>query len=225
MKRRAFVITGTLAAASAVPLFLPHPKLLADELGDLKLEEAVPNEFGTWRRVSNQQPFILPDDQATLLKRIYTDNLSLTYENERSEVVMLTLAYGRKQTDSVSVHHPEVCYSAQGFSVTKVEYEELILEGKPLPVRKLTARLSERVEPITYWVTIGEMVASSKNQERIIRAKYKYTGFVPDGLLVRVSNIVSVQGRAADLIHLDFILGLYKVLPPRVRNRFFGIGR
>ena len=32
---------------------------------------------------------------------------------------MLMIAYGESQSDRLQLHHPEVCYTAQGFRVTR----------------------------------------------------------------------------------------------------------
>ena len=76
---------------------------------------------------------------------------------------MLMVAYGESQSDSLQLHHPEVCYTAQGFRVSRTSPLRLEYSPSepPLKATRLVAQREERIEPITYWMRIGYDNSSS----------------------------------------------------------------
>ena len=50
---------------------------------------------------------------------IYNQEVSRAFVDKEGHVVMLMIAYGESQSDRLQLHHPEVCYTAQGFRVTR----------------------------------------------------------------------------------------------------------
>ena len=70
---------------------------------------------------------------------------------------MLMVAYGESQSDRLQLHHPEVCYTAQGFRVSRTSAIKLDYSpsAPPLKLTRLVAQREERVEPISYWMRIG----------------------------------------------------------------------
>src|SRR5579871_1683637 len=54
---------------------------------------------------------------------------------------MLMVAYGESQSDRLQLHHPEVCYTAQGFRVSKTSSAKLAYSPSepPLKVTRLVA--------------------------------------------------------------------------------------
>ena len=105
---------------------------------------------------------------------------------------MLAIAYGKDQSESSQVHTPEYCYPAQGFAVTptingSIEY----VGGKHSVVQLIATGMGgTRVEPITYWIVIGDhIVTKGQKQRRNARFYYGFNGFIPDGIFFRVSSI------------------------------------
>ncbi len=101
---------------------------------------------------------------------------------------MLSIAYGRDQTDSVGAHMPEGCYSGQGFAVNSISKQQLNTAEGNIPVMRLLARKSDRIEPITYWLTTGKKVGYPGWETKKIKLQYALSGSIPDGLLMRVSS-------------------------------------
>ena len=48
---------------------------------------------------------------------IYNQEVSRASCDKDGHVIMLMIAYGESQSDRLQLHHPEVCYTAQGFRV------------------------------------------------------------------------------------------------------------
>jgi EpsI family protein len=59
----------------------------------------------------------------------------------------------------------------------------------------LLARKSNRIEPITYWLTTGKKVGYPGWETKKIKLQYALSGSVPDGLLMRVSSVTASTDR------------------------------
>jgi len=77
------------------------------------------------------------------------------------------------------------------------------------------------VEPITYWITVGDTNASQGWQRKLARLRYGLTGKVPDGILVRVSSISSDTSHAFAQ-QAAFIAGLLGSMNDASRKRLIG---
>ncbi len=102
---------------------------------------------------------------------------------------MLAIAYGGDQRDSMQVHKPEVCYPAAGFQVLKLAAGAFDTGFESIPVKRMLAAQGDRVEPVIYWITVGDTVAVNSLEWKLAQLKYGLTGKVPDGLLFRVSSL------------------------------------
>ena len=109
---------------------------------------------------------------------------------------MLSIAYGGDQSDTMQVHRPEICYTAQGFQILKEAVGQMGTQYGTLPVKRLLARAGSRNEPITYWVTVGDKAAHVGLEQKIAQLRYGLTGKIPDGMLVRVSTIGADEAHA-----------------------------
>lgn len=208
-----------LIAAGLTFAITPREKV-ADSKPKIDLEILIPGQFGEWRIDKSVVPLqISPEVQANL-DRIYNQILSRTYVNAKNERIMLSVAYGGDQSDSMQVHKPEICYPAQGFQILKQFDLDYQTGFGVIPVRRLIAAQGNRVEPITYWTTIGDRVAQG-TARKIEQLKYGLTGKVPDGLLFRVSNI-SRDEAAAFAAQDDFIKALLGSQTPAQRVRIIG---
>lgn len=208
----------TLAGAQA---WRPTARL-ADTRPKIDLETIFPKTFDEWR-IDDRMPvqLVSPDTQA-MLDRLYNQTLSRTYVNPRGDRIMLSVAYGGDQSDGTRAHRPEVCYPAQGFQVSGSHESVLDLGGRVLRVRQLNSRLGGRIEPITYWVVVGERVALSGTEQKLAQLSYSARGVVPDGMLVRVSSIDADAAKAYSLQEA-FVRSLTEAVSPALRAQVFGI--
>ena len=163
---------------------------IADEGEQVNLEKLIPAQFNDWQIVNMASQIVNPETAAALDK-IYAQTLSRVYENAQGQRIMLSIAYGRDQSDSVGAHAPEGCYSGQGFAVNSILKGQLNTDYGNIPVLRLLAIKSNRIEPITYWLTTGKKVGYPGWETKKIKLQYALSGSIPDGLLMRVSSITS----------------------------------
>lgn len=194
---------------------------LADTLPPVNLDAMFPKQFAGWQ-VDDRMPvqLVSPDQQA-VLDKIYNQTLSRAYVNRENDRIMLSVAYGGDQSDATRAHRPEVCYPAQGFQIVSQRRGDVKFADSVVPARRLVAKLGGRVEPITYWVTVGEKITVSGTEQKLAQLRYSMRGLVPDGMLVRVSSI----GTETDKLYSvqdQFLTQLRAALTPAYRARVFG---
>lgn len=207
----AFALAALLAAFAAHAL---QPTRERPSFPNAKLDTVIPETFGDWRIDRSIVP-IQPDPGAlAAIEAIYSDTLARTYVNSRGQRVMLSLAYGRRQNDNMRLHQPEGCYSGQGFAVSPSRVAVLEVGARHLPVRRLVATLSPRIEPITYWMVVGGAPVLSPLQAKLAQLRYGMRGTIADGLLFRVSSI-SADADAAYAVQDGFVRELVASLDAR----------
>jgi EpsI family protein len=221
IRRRAFVVGGCMLGSSALA-YVATPRIhIADQIGQPDLETLFPREFGEWR-VDPTVGVVLPSpDVQALLDKLYNQVLARTYINRQGQRIMLSVAYGGDQSDGTRAHRPEVCYPAQGFQITANRRSEMAIEGRRFAVRELMSRLGGRHEPITYWVVVGGEVTTSGTEQKLAQLRYGVRGLIPDGLLVRVSNIEPSMEKGLAL-QRSFMKEMAAVMPEAGRDRVFG---
>lgn len=209
-----------VAALAAAQAWRPTARL-ADTRPKVNLETLFPKSFGDWT-VDERMPvqLVSPDTQA-MLNKIYNQTLSRTYVNRQGDRIMLSVAYGGDQSDATRAHRPEVCYPAQGFQIDASRDNLLDLAGHKLRVRQLVSRLGGRVEPITYWITVGERITLSGTEQKLAQLSYSTRGVVPDGMLVRVSSIDPVSSKAY-VLHQAFLSALAPAISVPLQAQVIG---
>jgi EpsI family protein len=113
-----------------------------------------------------------------------------------------------------------VCYPAQGFEILKLVTGMFDTGFGHIPVKRLLATQGARVEPIIYWITVGDTVAVNSLKWKLAQLKYGLTGKVPDGMIFRVSSLGDEVN--AYPVQEDFIRVLLKELSPESRKRLIG---
>lgn len=224
-KRRRLAVSLALGLAMAVTSALtgaltPTPRaLLAHER--FSLEQMIPQRFGAWTIDPHVVPLQADPEQQGVLARIYDQTLSRTYIDPHGQRVMLSIAYGGDQSKALQLHLPEVCYVAQGFALIEDSDDLLPTRYGQLPVKRLVARLNERNEPITYWITIGDKATKAGIEQKLRRLAYGLAGEIPDGMLVRVSTI-QASAPAAWRLQDAFVTELLAALAPADRAHLIG---
>ncbi len=137
--------------------------------------------------------------QQEMIEKIYTQTLSRTYLNNRGYRIMLAIAYGDDQRDSMQMHYPEVCYPAQGFSLHSKQTGTLATANGLIPVTRILTNLGQRNEPVTYWTTVGDQVFQGSIQKKLTEMRYGLNGKIPDGMLVRISSIDAEAAHAYEM--------------------------
>lgn len=217
--RNLAIFIAMLIAAGASLYLKPSGKL--EHKGPvISLEELIPKSFGDWKEDPIPMPMVSPDVQAALDK-VYAQTLSRTYVNAEGERIMLSIAYGQDQSDSLAIHLPEGCYQGQGFAVGKKELQILDTPYGDIPAAKLLASKGLRIEPITYWVIVGDRVVNSAWEMKKVKFQYTLRHEVPDGFLVRVSNISS-QTQDAYKLQQQFAIQMIEGIHPDKRSLLIG---
>jgi EpsI family protein len=218
---RALWAAGLMLLGALLTTWAKPTAFLADQIGKPDLESLFPKQFGPWR-VDTSQAFVLPSpDVQAQLSAIYNQVLTRSYVNRDGQRIMLSVAYGGDQSDGTSAHRPEVCYPAQGFAITFNQKAVQNTSQGPMDVRHLVAKLGPRNEPITYWVVVGNRVATTGIEQKLAQMRYGLRGVIADGMLVRVSSIDADRAQAYSA-QSRFITDLAAALPGPARSRVFG---
>lgn len=216
ISRRDMIIGGACVAA-AVGAEAARPRERLTLLADgQSLEKAIPRDFGRWK-VREGEGIITPQSEDSLAAQLYNQSIGRFYETSDGEVVMLLIAYGNTQSDTLQLHRPEVCYPAFGFEIVENRPTQIPLgHGAVLPARNLLASVPGREERISYWTRIGEYLPVSNSEQRQMRFRTALAGIIPDGVLVRISN-TSPGDAEGFALNSRFAADLLAAVPPRIR--------
>ena len=218
---RNFVLLILMLAASGFALALRPTYKIADQGSSTDLETMIPRTFGDWREEQQNAVQVVDPQQKELINKIYTQTLSRTYVNSDGYRIMLALAYGKDQRDAMQVHYPEVCYPAQGFALQEKQKGTLATERGAIPVTRILTNLGQRIEPVTYWTTVGDRVVQTGLQKKMAEMSYGLSGKIADGVLIRVSSIDVDEDNAYE-IQNQFANQMLSALTPEHRQRLNG---
>jgi EpsI family protein len=214
---------GLMVLAAGLVAALRPTISLADERPPISLEKMVPTAFGEWQeRLTGIAQIIDPRTQQ-VLNEIYSETLTRTYINRSGYQIMLSIAYGKNQSDALQLHKPEICYPAQGFQLTDKHPGSLATADLVLPTTRLMTRLGRREEPVTYWTIVGDHATKSGIDKKLTEMRYALNNRVPDGMLVRVSSIDDDIENAYKYQDL-FARQMLAAISPQNRQRFSGTG-
>lgn len=219
---KTFLVTMAMIGA-AYAAHTAHPdRMLVDELPPLELAREIPEVIGDWRMLPDAGNRVVNPQAKALIDSLYSETLTRTYVNSIGNVMMLSIAYGKNQSDDKAVHYPEVCYPAQGLAIQSSVKDQLkINDAHTIPVKRLVAKRDTTLEPITYWVTVGEQITLTSLQHKRAQLEYGFKGLIPDGMIFRVSSLG--EATKDDYKTQDeFIRSLSKQLQTDVSSRIFG---
>ncbi|MFO1207011.1 MAG: EpsI family protein [Burkholderiales bacterium] len=220
--RRSLVVCALMLGVAGASVVAVPTERLADTRLTFDLESAIPKQFGDWQVDASQIPIPPSPDQQSAMNQIYDQILGRTYVNSRGERIMLAITYGSRQNQQMRAHRQEVCYSAQGFKITDLERMNLTLaSGAEIPATRMVATHGGRVEPVTYWFTMGDEVVLSYMDRELAQLRFALSGYVPDGYLVRVSSLGNPTD-AGFAKQLEFVNALMPNVPPELRRRLTG---
>lgn len=216
------LLIGAACVTAAGTAYALRPRRHVSLLGDRKLADILPRSFGTWisQDVGN---LVAPKVEGSLADRLYNETVERIYHNEATgDEVMLLVAHGDRNTDSLQLHRPETCYPAFGFELTANAPTELVLaKGAVLPGRRLVAQALERRENIVYWSRLGEFLPIDNSEQRRDRLRTAMGGYVADGLLARFSGIGQDPALTFAMIE-TFIPDLLRATPKAGRGALVG---
>jgi EpsI family protein len=218
---RPLVVLLLMMGAAVLSVVAVPTKLLSDTRPGFELESAIPKTFGDWKI----DPFTIPippsPDQESAMAKIYDQILSRTYINSKGERMMLSITYGSRQNQQMRAHRQEVCYSAQGFKISQLQRLPLQVAGATVPSARMVATQGQRVEPVTYWFTMGDAAVMSYLDREVTQLRYALEGKIPDGYLVRVSSLAG-DPKQAFARQAEFADALMSSLDGELRQRLTG---
>ncbi|TXT26143.1 MAG: EpsI family protein [Gallionellaceae bacterium] len=211
-----------MVAAAAMTVFMVPAATQAVQTARFNLETMIPEEFGDWKIDASSVGHIVNPTVKDALGKIYNQTLSRTYINGRGDRIMLSIAYGGAQKTDLHAHRPEICYASSGFDIrdkTKTVIDTAIGQ---IPVMRLVAKQGARNEPITYWIRVGDALTRGWVEQKVAAIGYGLTGKVPDGVLVRVSDI-SGNEQESYLLQQAFLDSMLQAV--RSEERFWLVGQ
>jgi EpsI family protein len=222
----ASIVMGALMAGAAVLAWAITPTAkLAATRPPVDLNAIVPSVIGDWTENKTLVAAVVNPQTEAALNKLYAQTLSRSYVHRDGRRIMLSIAYGRDQGgEDTQVHRPEFCYAAQGFSLEGEADGALATPHGSIPVRRLVAVQGARIEPITYWITVGDRATLPGLGRKLAQLSYGLKGAVPDGLLFRVSSI-SRDSAQAYLDQAAFANALLGAVAPVHRIRLAGLAQ
>ncbi len=209
--RSSLLLTALLLSTAVAAQLLTPRRMMAERDPMPALEQLVPQQIGDWTHDRGADMLVAADLQANM-QRLYGQTLSRTYVDPRGDRIMLSIAYGGWQLGELQAHRPEFCYQAQGFSLLEPRSDWLQLPGQTLGLRRLVAVQHGRVEPISYWMTVGRQTTLPGLGRKLAQLRHGLLGEIPDGVLVRISSLDGDSQRAY-AVHDRFVAALQRAVP------------
>lgn len=182
----------------------------------------VPESFGEWSELKDLPMVVADPEMQKSIDEIYNQTLNRTYINQDGRRIMLAIAYGVDQSDSMQAHRPEQCYPAQGFQIKKIRKSVIRVSGVNLPVKILTTQMgASRQEFVLYWILVGDKATSGGLDRKIHQLSYGLKGEVPDGLLFRISSIGKIEKDELDL-QRNFLKSFFSGLDSSSKLKLIG---
>lgn len=193
------MLIGGLAAATAATAYARTPRTRLRMIADGQLEKIVPHRIGGWNEEAIGGLVLPPPDQ--LAQLLYDQQVARTYTADDALPVMLLMAYGSSQGGMLQIHRPEICYPASGFKLTGTrEVSWAWTPGHHIPIRRFSAHSDTRVEHVMYWTRIGNDLPVSWAEQRLAVMRASLLGYIPDGLLVRLSAVSEDAAQAEQML-------------------------
>lgn len=221
--RKNYIVAVAMIAAAFFAVVLTPRANENAEIPDF--EVMIPKEFGEWRMVDT------PISQANLVPQGGEDELfpydavlMRAYRNYQGNVKLLAIAYTKSQKQERKIHRPELCYYSQGYYVQQVTSERRDVAGQQIYLHRLLARQRSRIEPLTYWIRLGDRTVAGPWDMRAQILWQGLKGEVVDGLLFRVSSLIGIGTDTNTLYTLDdqFIHKLLEAIKPEQRTVLTG---
>ncbi len=217
-----FILLALMCASAATASIMRPTISMAAQRPPIDLETMVPREFGEWREQTGMPLQVINPSAQNLVNKLYSETLTRVYVNPNGYRVMLSIAYGKDQSDALQVHQPEVCYPAQGFQLKGNERTTLDMPDRSIAATRLMTQLGQRVEPVTYWIVLGDHITNGGMDKKLKEMRYAMLDkTMPDGMLVRVSSIDGNKAHAHQM-QATFATALVGSIAPEHRSRFAG---
>lgn len=219
LSRRKLLI-GVALGGTAILSELYVPRRSVPRQTDKSFAALFPEHVGDWNYLSASGLVLPPEDQLT--RYLYEQLLTRVYGKGDLPQVMMVLAYSSVQEGRLQVHRPEVCYPAAGFTILENVPETVQIDPEfAIHGRFLTADRGARREYVFYWTRVGAEMPIRWFDQRWFMAKANLKGYIPDGLLARVSVIADDRATAFSTL-TDFVRTMVAKSEPAGRRMLIG---
>ena len=217
------VLGAVMVLASLLAWGMTPTKYWSQHTATVKYNSLFTPSFGGWVLAPEQSTAVVNPQQQETLDAIYDEIVSKVYiDRATGRRVMISLAYGNNQSRATQVHKPEVCYPAQGFDLMSMQKGTLAMaDQQALPVMRIVAQMGRRVEPLTYWIRAGDRVVRGAIEQNVARVSLGLRGYIPDGLLFRISEI-NADATASFALQDRFVSEFLAQLSPAARESLIG---
>lgn len=212
------VMWGSVVAAE----WMKPRNYWADAVGEPRYETLIPTRFGEWEQLPEAGGRVVSPAQEEYLLSLYSEIYAHSFVHKPTgRVLMLSIAYGRDQTNDSQIHTPDACYPSQGFRVDKREQLDLQTSYGPIKaVRLATSMGAQRKEPLTYFIRVGDAIVRGSKERNLQRLAMAVRGFKVDGMLFRVSEITGNPAPYA--LQDQFIDDLLSSVGAEARQKIIG---
>lgn len=198
-RRDQCVLLVLMVLALTVSWYLTPAIDMSKRLPAKTFKNLMPKQFGDWQLVSRRTISIdlyKKTDGERTTDNPYDDTFIQNYRNDKGQVIELAIAYGGLQRQEVKIHRPDLCYYAQGYEIESAEPSRLSLKtsGRSINSHHMQVRKGQDQQIVSYWIRIGDLFSQSAWQTRLYLIQQGLLGEVPDGVLVRVSSALPING-------------------------------
>lgn len=187
LARRDVILGASLGviglSGAALARATSYPPRRIDPIGAV-----IPQNIGEWHEAPSGE-VRFPQGEADDAQ-IYDQLLTRYYTSPTYPPIMLLVAYGGAQSGDGSIHRPEICYPAAGYTLSPPTRMTLPTpDGRPIAATLMTAHAPGRREDILYWCRIGREFPASDLAQRLSIVRAAMANSRPDGALVRISTV------------------------------------
>lgn len=192
LQTRAWLILAMMCVA-AVLGHIARPTL-HESARSPQLDTSLPTQIGQWIALANPVTQVsLSTSNEPNINQPYDESLLRTYTDGQLHHIAVAVAWGKRQRQEVKIHRPELCYPAQGLSVTSLKNHQfnLLSESTQQPIqgkRMVAKDRSGALEVVSYWIRIGSIYSDSAFETRMHILREGLAGRITDGLLMRASQ-------------------------------------
>ena len=124
-------------------------------------------------------------------------------------------------------HPQEVCYNAQGFTVSTPRKSSIMVGSQKLDFVSFTGRHGDMIEDVIYWRVIGGKHDAALYENFVLTHRVKeftrlLLGDIPDNIMVRVSSWRPATDPPST-VHIEYIQAYLLSLPPFARHLLTGL--
>ena len=193
----AFCVAATMVSTGALVAQRMRSSAPAGEDQPL---EYLPATIGGWHHQPAQQDMIDPvvtDTAFAEALALYDRIIARDYIAQSMPRIMLNIAYMRKIQQESRFHWPELCYSSQGFNVSKLQPVETRIGGRKVGVARFVAERINRHELVHYVMRIAQETPVGSLAVRTEIFRQSLAMHIPDGTMLRTSLILPKRNSEA----------------------------